>query len=362
MSVLRSILLATDFRQSSQMAAEATVRLATSFGSRVTVLHVREEFLTWPVSPFENQDRLTEQLRAQKIDLAEFLVHAGPPADTVVRKAQELDADLLVIGAGEKFLPGQRAVGPVAESVLARATCPVLAVIPHWPKLEFKTILCPVDHSRVSRRGLEDAIQLARTFGSKLVVLSVIPEVNWLTAAAETGQLADAKLEHQAKWAAEFDEFLAAVSFDGVEWERDLRNGVPHEQITAAAEQRGADLLVMGATGRTGIVRVLLGSVTRRVLRQLPCSVLLVKDQNVFEEQFLLDLDTIDRLANEGQDRLRAGSPAEAAGKFRQALALDPYHAAALDGLVRACEQLGQADVAKRYRRRAERLRQRAGG
>lgn len=362
MGTLRSILLATDFRQSSEAAAEATARLATTFGSRVTVLHVREEFLTWPVSPFENQDRLTRELAARKVDLGEFLVHAGPVADTVVRKAQELEADLLVTGAGEKFLPGNSSVGPIAEAILERTASPVLATIPHWPKLEFESILCPVDHSRVSRRALEDAVQLARTFGGKLVVLSVVPDVNWLTAAAETGQLAGAKIEHEARWVKEFDEFLADHTFDGIEWEREVRHGVPHEQITAAARERGADLLVMGATGRTGIVRVLLGSVTRRVLRQLPCSVLLVKDQTVFEEQFLLDLDAIDRLAAAGRDRLAAGSPAEAAGKFRQALALDPYHPAALDGLATACDQLGQADAARRYRNRADRLRQRTGG
>lgn len=362
MGMLRSILLATDFRLSSQGAAEATARLATTFGSRVTALHVREEFLTWPVSPFENQARLTEQLVAQKVDLNEFLLHAGPPADTVVCKAQELEVDLLVIGAGEKVRDSQLVVGPIAESILERAASPVLAVNPHGPRLAFRSILCPVDHSRVSRRALEDGIQLARALGGRLAVLSVVPDVNWLTAAAETGQLSGAKLEHEAKWVKEFDEFLAAVSFDGVEWERVIRHGTPHEQITAAARERGADLLVMGATGRTGLVRVLLGSVTRRVLRQLPCSLLLVKDQTVFEEQFLLDLDAIDRLAAEGRDKLLGGEPAEAAGRFRQAVALDPYHTAALDGLANACEQLGQADVARRYRSRADRLRRRAVG
>jgi nucleotide-binding universal stress UspA family protein len=362
MGTLRSILLATDFRRSSEAAAEVTARLATTFGARVTVLHVREEFLTWPVSPFENQDRLTKHLADQKVEVAEFLVRAGPPADTVVGKARERDADLLVIGAGEKVRDGHPAVGPVAESILEHAACPVLALNPHGPKAQFRSILCPVDHSRVSRRALEGAIQLASAFGGKLVVLSVVPEVSWLTAAAETGQLAGAKLEHEAKWVKEFDEFLASVSIDGIAWERELRHGVPHEQISAAARERGADLLVMGATGRTGIVRVLLGSVTRRVLRQLPCSLLLVKDHAVFEDQFLLDLDAIDRLAAEGQDRLIAGSAAEAAGKFRQALALDPYHPAALDGLIQACQQLGQADAARRYRNRADRLRRRAGG
>jgi nucleotide-binding universal stress UspA family protein len=362
MGVLRSILLATDYRLSSQGAAEATVRLATAFGSRVTALHVRERFHSWPVDPFENQNRLTAQLAAQKVDLNEFLLHAGPPADTVVSKAQELEADLLVIGLGEKVSDGQLVVGPVAESVLERASAPVLAINPHGPRLAFRSILCPVDHSRVSRRALEDGIQLARAFGGRLVVLSVIPDVNWLTAAIETGQLSAAKLEHEAQWVKEFDEFLATVSFDGVEWERELRHGNPHEQISAAARERGADLLVMGATGRSGIVRVLLGSVTRRILRQLPCSLLLVKDQTVFDEQFLLDLDAIDRLVAEGRDKLLGGKPADAAGKFRQAVALDPYHTAALEGLASACEQLGQADAAQRYRTRSERLRQRSGG
>ena len=121
MGTLRSILLATDYRLSNQGAAEATVRLATTFGSRVTALHVRELRLSWPVDPFENQDRLTKQLVAQKVDLKEFLLHAGPPADTIVRKAQELEVDLLVIGAGEKVRDGQLVVGPVAESILERA-------------------------------------------------------------------------------------------------------------------------------------------------------------------------------------------------------------------------------------------------
>jgi hypothetical protein len=84
MGTVRSILQATDFRQSAHEAAGATVRLATAFGSRVTVLHVREEYQTWPVTPFENQDRLTRHLAAEKVDVAEFIVRAGPPADMVV--------------------------------------------------------------------------------------------------------------------------------------------------------------------------------------------------------------------------------------------------------------------------------------
>lgn len=50
----------------------------------------------------------------------------------------------------------------------------------------------------MSRRALEDGIQLASDFGGELVVLSVVPVMSWLTAAAETGQLSGAELEHEA--------------------------------------------------------------------------------------------------------------------------------------------------------------------
>lgn len=360
MPVLRSLLLATDFRRSSEEAAGAVIRLAQTFGARVTVLHVREEFLTWPVTPFENQDRLTARLHAERVDLAEFIVRAGPPVDLILRVARDVDPDLLVIGTGEKVRDGQLALGPIAEAVLEGASVPVLAVNPYGPPLGFQTILCPVDGSAASRRGLHDAIPLARAFGGRLIVLSVVPEVSWLAAAVETGQLEGAKQEHERKWVREFEEVLAGTSFDGATWQKEVRHGVPHDQILAAARDHTADLIVMGATGRTGIVRALLGSVTRRMLRQLPCSVLVVKDRTAFEDQLLLDLEVIARHVAEGRARLAAGAAAEAAGQFRQALALDPYHPAALEGLAAACERLGQPETAQRYRSRAERVRQRA--
>jgi nucleotide-binding universal stress UspA family protein len=56
-----------------------------------------------------------------------------------------------------------------------------------------------------------------------------------------------------------------------------VRYGVPQEEIAAAAKELGSDLIIMGATGRTGLVQVLLGSTTRRLMRVMPCSLLTVK-------------------------------------------------------------------------------------
>jgi nucleotide-binding universal stress UspA family protein len=356
--MLQSILLATDFRDSSQEAANVTAKIASTFGSRVTVFHVLEPFPMWPVPPHEAQRLLVERLANQQVKLGDSLIGYGPAADTIVQKAEELGVDLIVIGTGEKLRFDRLAVGPIAAAVIEHAIAPVLAVRAEEPRLAFQKVLCPVDQSRVSRQGLDNAIRLTKGFGGELIVLSVIPEVNWLTAAVETGQFRDAKIEYEIKWRAELDDFLKPVSFDGVRWNLEVRLGDPHQQIVSAAKEHHADLIVMGATGRTGIVRVLLGSVTRRVLQELPCSLLTVKQEDLIEELLPEDFYRIQRLMEEGRKLLAGNSAAEALAKFRQVLARDPFHVGAVESRAEAHEKLGQVQEAEFYRRRAKKLRE----
>jgi nucleotide-binding universal stress UspA family protein len=62
---------------------------------------------------------------------------------------------------------------------------------------------------------------------------------------------------------------------DAPEWV--LRAGTPHEQIVGAAQDEKADVIVIGTHGRTGVNRMLLGSVAERVVRLAPCPVLTVR-------------------------------------------------------------------------------------
>jgi nucleotide-binding universal stress UspA family protein len=363
-SALQSILLATDFRPACQEAVQAAARLASAFGSRVSLLHVFEPLPWWPDAPRAIQEQAAALLRqvaadltAQNVAVAEPLTEVGSPGDTIVRKAQDLDVDLIVMGAGDQSRFDRYSVGPVAEEVLELAPQPVLAVRPGGPAPRFKKILCPVDQSAASRQGLQNASRLARVFGGHLAVLTVVPAVSWLSAAAATGQFAGAAAEYETKWRSEFEQSLRGVSFAEVKWQAEVRQGAPDQQIIAAAREQQADLIVMGATGRTGLARVLLGSVTRRVLQQLPCSLLVVKQEDAVEELFRGNLEDINRLTAEGRELLSRGSHDAARAKFRQVLARNPFHVGAAEGLAEAHEQLGNREEADRYRRRAGQLR-----
>lgn len=368
MHMLQSILLATDFLPASHEAAQAAVRLANKYGSRVTVLHVLESIPTWPVTlphdwreATESQRKVADHLAAQNVSVAEPAIVVGSAADQIVRKAHEVNADLIVIGAGEKADFERLAAGPVAEAVIAHAPQPVLAVRPGAAPARFKKILCPVDHSPASRRGLRNAIQLAKAFAGQLLVLTVVPKVSWLSAAVETGRLAHAETEHEHKWQQEFRQFLDGMEFGSVNWAQEISHGVVDREILAAAQRFEADVILMGSTGRTGLVRTLLGSVTRRVLRQLPCSLLTVKEEDVVEELFDEDLRHISLLLAEARGLLAAQSALPALTKFRQVSAYAPFNAAALEGQAEAYEHLGQTAEAERCRRRARKVKHHVG-
>ncbi len=157
--------------------------------------------------------------------------------------------------AGKRTRFERFSVGPEAVSLIERASQPVLAVRPGEPQLKFERILCPVDQSAPAVRGLRNAIRLTKIFGGKLVVLSVIPEISWLSAAVATGQLQEAQAAHSSQWRTEFELFLAEINFEDVPVTQDVRFGAPHHQIAAAAKDHQADLIIMGATGRSGLVR-----------------------------------------------------------------------------------------------------------
>ena len=183
-----------------------------------------------------------------------------------------------------------------------------------------------------------------------------IPTKTWLTAEAEEA-LAQASTKYHQHWSEEFDRWLDGIDFEGISWTREIRTGLPDAQIVVAAQEHGSDVIVLGAPGRTGLLRTLLGSVTRRVLQQLPCSLLTIKGEDLVSEAHEDELRTVNLLLAEGQALLAAKSYEPAMRKFNQVLARIPTHIPALEGRATTCERLGQNEGAARCRRRADALR-----
>lgn len=144
---------------------------------------------------------------------------------------------------------------------------------------DYRTILVPYDFSEHSQKALETALDLGRRFASDIHLVHVIapPIVAYPTMAPAAVPPASLLIELRSAAERALAEVVAGVADPPGKLEGRVAEGAATaETIRQAAEQLGADLIVMGTHGRTGLARVFLGSVAERTLRLAPCPVLMV--------------------------------------------------------------------------------------
>lgn len=138
--------------------------------------------------------------------------------------------------------------------------------------LAIKNILHPTDFSPASDEAFRVAVSLARDYGAKLMVLHVAEPPEPPT---PEGVSYFSPVEHLE----EMRRLLRDVQphDPNVKVERELVEGSPAREIARKAQELNSDVIVMGTHGRTGLGRLLMGSVAEHVLRAAPCMVMTIK-------------------------------------------------------------------------------------
>lgn len=145
-----------------------------------------------------------------------------------------------------------------------------------------KRILVPTDNSENSREAFRYAIGLAEKFQSKIHVLYVIDR-GYLEHGYDPRVLDDLEEHLFEEKTKETKEFINknTKNKEGLHIEMSIKSGNPFVEIITTAREKEADLIVMGTHGRTGLSHVLMGSVTKKVVRKAPCPVLTIKPNSV---------------------------------------------------------------------------------
>jgi nucleotide-binding universal stress UspA family protein len=132
-----------------------------------------------------------------------------------------------------------------------------------------KKILAPTDFSELSAKGVRYACQTAKEFGAEVVILNVV-------VLDETNTVSKHEMEQHKQRLAEFVARNTADVDAGLNIRQLVDLGQPYSAIVACAENEQIDLIIMSSHGRTGLSRMLIGSVTDKVLRGSPCPILVV--------------------------------------------------------------------------------------
>ena len=210
-------------------------------------------------------------------------VAMGDPRAEIVRLADEWGADLLVLGARGLGLVKRFLLGSVSLAVARHARCPVLVVKGRPRKLG--SVLVAMDGSEDSFQAVRFLQSLALPRQTKVRLLSVVELPRYPSSAPKSvhGQIVRMLKELEAERRGELEKVLerAASHLDDkiTRITRSTPTGNPADEIVATADDHDADLIVVGARGLGGIARLLLGSVSERVLGHARCPVLIVKER-----------------------------------------------------------------------------------
>jgi nucleotide-binding universal stress UspA family protein len=202
-------------------------------------------------------------------------VEKGSPADALQALAETGEADLIVLGSTHHAHIGSVAPGAVAENLLHGARCR-LVIAPKGYGAEdhsqdrLRVAAVGFDGMAESYAALDEAAKLATKFGGSLRVVGVATPVPAMGAGAAQAAGAESGPDFQTQLnnaVAELPPELRALPV--------FERGNPVAKLLEAAEM-GVDLLVLGSRGFGPVMRLLIGSVSSRVIREASCPVLVV--------------------------------------------------------------------------------------
>ncbi len=282
----KKILVAVDGSESAKNALRQAIKLACVEGCWITVVSV--------IPPYEGDLGLTaianignirKAMRepcekalseAEEIAKAErtsirTVCEEGEPHEEIVDLAEAENCDLIVMGRRGHRKIKRALIGSVTARVIGYSQRDVL-VVPKDTIIGWKMILLPTDGSKFSDAATEKAIDFAKSYGGELKAISVVDVPTEYYAEAPK---AVEDLTRKAK------EFVADVKkkaeASNIKTSTFVGEGDAHKIITDLAKKEAVDIIVMGSHGRTGIKRLLMGSVTEGVIGHSPCPVLVVK-------------------------------------------------------------------------------------
>jgi nucleotide-binding universal stress UspA family protein len=208
----------------------------------------------------------------------EVFVERGTDYAEIVRRAEDWRATLLVVGShgGTEAAFGGR-LGGVAAKVVRYAHCPVLVA---RPSAHRGLVVCATDLSAPSLPAVEAAVVEARLRDAKLIVLHVVDQGAPLASVSASGGVTplvlSPELLHDLRTTAR-TEIAAVLSKLEAHAESTIVEGHAASTILTFIEDHQPDLVVVGTRGRTGLARVVLGSVAEHVVRAARASVLVVR-------------------------------------------------------------------------------------
>lgn len=262
MKPIQRVLLGLDLTSACHDVWTEACAVSRLLDAKVHIVHVLEEASSdsgFAVLARGAEGQLNDLVRACREQGARisphYFIRGGDPASAVLACARDLDADLIVIGAGARVGVGRVIFGSSAERIVREAEPPVWVVHPGQSRTRFERVLAAVDPVSPQREVIHAAGLVARAGRGRLQLLAIAP----------------ARGADDAPIHARLREAITGTAAEALDVQLEVRHAPkPAPELVLAAERANADLLVMGDTGRRGWRRLLEGNTVEKMLRNAP--------------------------------------------------------------------------------------------
>lgn len=354
MKLLEKILLPIDVNTDSEEQLNVAIELSRTFNSEIIIIYVlSEEALHEDIKEIviqaitDSLNKAKEAFRKEGIIVREPVIEYGKPVDKIIQMSVKENVNLILAGSGNKGKNEKYQLGITAEKLIRLSDKPVW-IVKSNEKTKLKNILCPVDFSDPSKRALKNAILLSKKFKANLRILSVYePYTNTSPRARIDEEKENTNLLKQTE--EKMSLFVKEFDLHGLNFEIDIQAGSIHERILHIIKKYGHDLLVIGTNGRSGINRFLMGSITEKVTREMPCSFVTTKTQDIIKLKFDDEIKEIEIHLKNANELVESGFYKEAINQYMISLQINDMHIPSMYKLAELHKKTGDLAKANYY-------------
>lgn len=269
-ATMDKLIVASDGSKCSESAVREAIQWAKRNGSKLYAVCTAQvslgqlQFAADVVSEIDKVARQTcesvkSRAEAEGVD-CESVIHEGEePYEHIVAEAENQQADAIIVGRrGHRGL-SKLLMGSVTHLVIGHTPCNVF-VVPKLGKLTARRILVATDGSEFSDKAVSEAISLAKLTGGAIIACSV----------AHHGIEDNMANDYVNK-------VKDVAGAEGINVETTIGYGNACHEIVDAAKEQQADIIVVGTHGRTGLSRLLMGSIAERVVGMAETTVMVVR-------------------------------------------------------------------------------------
>lgn len=281
---MKKVMVATDFSERSDRALRRATLLAKQHGAEIVLLHVVDNDHPRRIVD-RNQAEAESLLRTLALTISQsdgvscsWKIKLDAPHAGILKAAEEEKPDLLVLGPYRRQLLKEVFAGTTSERAIRAVDCPVL-VVNGFPVGDYAHILLTTDVSDLSGSVLKHFSELGLGAKARNTLTYIFPTPALRLLISDTLHSDDrsAYLEDERRAAAaELSAFLSASGLSGTVplLRPDLTS--PAHEVLKAAKDENADLIVLAMRGRSGLSKLVLGSVAEHALRYADADVLAI--------------------------------------------------------------------------------------